>query len=137
MAFHRAEFQQALASKLDPSIVTSHFSKRLLSYTEDESTNAVRLHFKDGETATCDAYIGADGIHSATRRCRLKDEADAIELSDSERAKLLLSKMDPMWSGTITYRAVIPRDRLRKINPEHSALRMSQTVSEQWRSFAS
>ena len=108
--------------------------KNIVNITK--ASSSVEVVTQNGETFSGDILVGADGIHSATRRCLLKDEADAIELIDSERAKLLLSKMDPMWSGTITYRAVIPRDRLRKINPEHSALRMSQTVSEQWRSLA-
>ena len=128
VAFHRAGFQQILASKLDPNVVTSHFSKRLSSYTKDTSTDTITLHFADGTTATCDVLVGADGIHSSTRRNLLAYEAQAIEESEPERAKALLGMIDPIWTGTIAYREVIPREKLKRINPEHSALKVSQNV---------
>ena len=130
LTFHRAEYLQALASRLDPAIATSHFSKRLVSYTQRTSiTDSVALHFNDGTTATCDVLIGADGIHSATRHCLLKEAANAIATSDAEQAELLLGKVDPMWSGSIAYRAVFASEKLRCINPEHHVLNERQSVS--------
>ena len=135
LVFHRADFLQVLASKLDPASTASRFSKRLTSYTQvgpDTSSSSqgfVTLHFVDGTTSTCDVLVGADGIHSETRHCLFKEVAEAVGASDPDKAKLLLSKLDPMWSGSAAYRAVIPSERLGKINPNHSALKVPQNVS--------
>lgn len=129
LAYHRAEFLDVIASKLDPSITTPHFSKRLVTYSQETPVGPITLNFKDGTTATCDVLIGADGIHSATRHCLLKAEAEAIEKNDPERAKVLLDMMEPMWSGTTTYRALITTEKLREVNPEHSSLKAAQLVS--------
>ncbi|RMY74390.1 hypothetical protein D0863_03270 [Hortaea werneckii] len=53
------------------------FGKRLESI--DESDAGVRLKFKDGSEAKADCMIGADGIHSLTRRYVLGPDHPATE----------------------------------------------------------
>ena len=137
LTFHRAEFQQVLASRLDPEVVATHFSKRLVSYSQElPSTktppirNIVTLSFNDGTIANCDVLIGADGIHSATRYCLLREAAGLLNESNPEQAKLLLYKADPVWSGSVAYRSAFPSETLRRLNPEHGALKTGRNVSE-------
>lgn len=134
MPFHRAEFQSLLSQHLDPAIVTSHFSKRLVSYSlPSDPSSPITLHFKDGTTATCDVLVGADGIHSATRHTLLNIAAQEAEAKNTEDGKKfaneLRGKVDPVWSGSVAYRSVIPKEVLAKINPNHPAMTINQNVS--------
>lgn len=61
---HRARLQDTLMAALPEGIV--HTGRRLAHF-EDNGTS-VEAHFEDGHVATGDFLIGADGIHSATRR---------------------------------------------------------------------
>ena len=119
-------------------MTTIHFSKRLVNYTrlatgsdvkKPISDDPVTLFFSDGTRATCDVLIGADGIHSATRNSLLGCLAsEALAAGDALRAELLMNKSDPVWSGTVAYRGVIPRAHLEKINANHRALNVPQKV---------
>ena len=134
LAFHRADFQNVLSSHLEAAVTTSHFSKRLASYdtpppSDPAGPEEIRLHFEDGSSATCDVLVGADGIKSPTRRCLLTQAASDIAKSNRGSAEQLLSKIDPVWSGSITYRGVIPSESLEEINPEHKCLKECQLVS--------
>lgn len=51
----------------------AHFGKRL-DEMHDNGENGVKLHFRDGTTAEADCLIGADGVHSVTRRFLLGDD---------------------------------------------------------------
>ena len=88
---HRAHFLDALV-KLVPSERT-HFNKRVDSL-EDKHDGPVLIRFKDGTTATADAVIGADGVHSAVR----------AHLLGKEAAK-------PVYAGSVAYRALVPIDK--------------------------
>ena len=69
-------------------------SKRLVSIEDKAgSDEPVFLQFADGTSATADAVIGADGIHSFVREF----------LMGKEEAK-------PTFSGSIAYRGLVPMD---------------------------
>ena len=70
----------------------SHFNKRVISL-EDTIDGPVVIHFKDGTTATADAVIGADGVHSAVRAHLLGKEA-----------------AQPVYTGTQVYRGLVPME---------------------------
>ena len=135
VSFYRVELQNALVEMLDPEITRTHFSKRMKSYTlppSSEPTSPITLHFEDGTTATCDVLLGADGIHSATRKVLLNLAASDAEKSGAEDAQKTADSLrgfiDPIWSGAMIYRGVIPREKLEKLNPKHSTLVNSQMV---------
>ncbi|KAH8111729.1 hypothetical protein DFH11DRAFT_1790494 [Phellopilus nigrolimitatus] len=144
IAFHRADFLRILAEQLDPEITTSHFFKRLTSYSlpsASSPSSPLILNFKDGTTATCDVLIGSDGIHSATRHTLLElaaKDAEADGAEDGMKAAAVLRGMvEPVWSGSVAYRGVIPREKLEKLNPNHRAMHTAQngrTVEERTKS---
>ncbi|KAM5540037.1 hypothetical protein V8D89_006177 [Ganoderma adspersum] len=106
--------QQLLARHLDPSIPI-HFSKRLASYTEPSEPFApLVLQFRDGTSATCDVLVGSDGIRSAVRRSMFNAFADEASVrGDEEESLRLRSMVDPVWSGQIAYRGLIPAAALK------------------------
>jgi salicylate hydroxylase/6-hydroxynicotinate 3-monooxygenase len=83
LCMHRADLHDALASVLPPEII--HLSKKLTGL--EQNGGPVTLKFADGTTATADAVIGADGVHSLVR--------DIIVGPDA-----------PVHKGRIAYRAV-------------------------------
>ncbi|TDL26549.1 salicylate hydroxylase [Rickenella mellea] len=127
LSFHRADFQQSLSTHLPTENLTSHFSKRLISYTVPPSPTApIILNFKDGTTAECDVLIAADGIHSTVRGEMFRDLAAAAAAGGNddgkEKRNELLGMVDPRWSGSVAYRGVIPRAKLEEISPGHRAM---------------
>ena len=69
-------------------------SKRLVKIEDNFRTDEpVVLSFADGTTATADAVIGADGIHSYVREFMM----------GKEEAK-------PTFSGSVAYRGLVPMD---------------------------
>jgi salicylate hydroxylase len=91
-SIHRAHFLDELAQLLDPD--RAHFGKRLDHiYETDDADSPVVLHFKDGTISTCDVLIGADGVHSTTRRHILPPNDPATEAT---------------FTGSVIYRAVVP-----------------------------
>lgn len=85
LCMHRADLHDALASVLPPEII--HLNKKLAGL--DQKGSQVTLTFADGSTATADAVVGADGVHSIVR--------DIIVGPDA-----------PIHKGRIAYRAVFP-----------------------------
>lgn len=85
LCMHRADLHDALASVLPSDII--HLNKKLTGL--DQKGGQVTLSFADGTTATHDAVIGADGVHSIVR--------DIIVGPDA-----------PLHKGRIAYRAVFP-----------------------------
>jgi len=95
--FHRAELLQVLydAVRKNPKI-QMHVDKRL-SKVEKVSANEMKLEFQDGTTTTANLVIGADGIHSVVRSHYMKD--------------------DPIFSGLVAYRGLIPMEKVREFWP--------------------
>jgi 2-polyprenyl-6-methoxyphenol hydroxylase-like FAD-dependent oxidoreductase len=63
LCMHRADLHDALASAVSAEIV--HLGKKLVGL--DQTGGQVTLHFEDGTSATADAVVGADGVHSTVR----------------------------------------------------------------------
>ena len=87
---HRAHFLDELV-KLVPA-QRAHFNKRLETI-EDVPEKEVILHFRDGTTASTDAVIGADGIHSHVRQYLLGKEA-----------------AQSVFAESVAYRGLVPMD---------------------------
>ncbi|KAL4266019.1 FAD/NAD(P)-binding domain superfamily protein [Pleurotus pulmonarius] len=108
--FHRAQFLDVLIDRLPAGV--AHFGKRLTSYSQSNN-GPIGLRFSDGSMAECDVLLGCDGIKSVIRAQMLRDKAQ----ENNDRG--LLDLIDPVWSGTIAYRGLIPAERL---NEDHRAL---------------
>jgi salicylate hydroxylase len=84
---HRADLLAMFVSLLPPGIVnTGH---RCVGFEQDDDTATVI--FANGERATADVVIGADGIHSSLQQYVTTPSA-------------------PLYSGSIAYRGVIPAE---------------------------
>ena len=102
--------QKLLASHLRDADEVLHFSKRLETYTESLGPEgSVTLQFKDGTSACCDLLIGSDGIRSAVRRTMYTRLADETGGDTSEELRAMI---EPVWSGWVVNRAVIPAEML-------------------------
>lgn len=88
---HRAHFLEELVKSFPSE--RAHFHKRV-DFLEDKLDGPVVMHFKDGTTATADAVIGADGVHSTVR----------AHLLGKEAAK-------PVFAGSVLFRAIVPMDK--------------------------
>lgn len=88
---HRANFLDELV-KLVPDEI-AHFDKRLVRL-ERLGNGRVALHFEDGTVGEADAVVGAEGIHSVTRRHVLGED----HLASS-----------PKYSGAVWYRGNKPK----------------------------
>ena len=97
LTIHRADLLSVLAQALAAD--SMRFSKRLESLTQD--AEGVDLRFEDGTTARHAVVIGADGIHSRVRAA-------------------LFGPEQPRFTGVVSYRAVVPTDRVREV-PEIEA----------------
>lgn len=67
LAVNRMTLREILLSDLSDAV---HFGACLSHYT---ASGTVTAHFTDGRTATGDVLVGADGVHSPTRRQLLPD----------------------------------------------------------------
>lgn len=64
------------------------------------------MHFKDGTKEETDAFIGADGIHSAVRLSLLGEDHPAAK---------------PVFTGAVAYRGLVPLDvAVEKLGAEHA-----------------
>ena len=97
LTIHRADLLSALAEAFPQE--NMKFSKRLRSLEQDESS--VTLHFADGSSATHDAVVGADGIHSRVRAALFGDES-------------------PRFTGVVSFRSVVPSASVKHV-PEIEA----------------
>ncbi|KAI0745659.1 FAD/NAD(P)-binding domain-containing protein [Earliella scabrosa] len=111
--FHRAQFLDVLVDHLPEGV--AHFGKRLSSYAHTPTAHGrdtqITLYFSDGTTASCDLLVGCDGIKSTIRKQMLEEHVHKRG-GDPE----LLQHIDPVWTGTIAYRGLIPVERLIKPN---------------------
>ena len=71
---HRAKFLDEFVALVPKEI--AHFGKRLDQIEDGE--DGVKLHFKDGTTATADCVIGCDGVHSVIRKYILGEDHPAL-----------------------------------------------------------
>ncbi|KAA1475202.1 FAD/NAD(P)-binding domain-containing protein [Dentipellis sp. KUC8613] len=111
--FHRAHFLDAFIHHPPPGV--AHFGKRLSSYAEGDSAGPVQLYFDDKTGATCDILVGCDGIKSTIRKCLLQDLA-------ARGQPELLDCIEPIWTGTVAYRGLIPVEQLRSAEKVHRAV---------------
>lgn len=128
MTFHRADFQKALLARL-PASYRVHCSKRLRSYSQRQG-GPISLLFEDGTATKCDVLLGADGLKSAVRRSLLGEKVLWAQGEGrwSEAADLT-AVIEPSWSGTNAYRALIPGDKLKARYPNHRVLSQPTQVS--------
>lgn len=66
------------------------------------------LNFADGTQNTCNLLVACDGLKSIIRT-QMYNEARFKEPQLKDIA-------EPVWSGWVTYRALIPVDRVRNAN---------------------
>lgn len=102
--FHRAEFLDIFIKCLPENV--AHFRKRVLSYTLETSKGSIQLQFQDNSVATCDVLIGCDGIKSMVRAKMYQNLA--IKTGKTE----FLDAIEPVFSGTIAYRGLIPVENM-------------------------
>ncbi|KAF9264215.1 FAD/NAD(P)-binding domain-containing protein [Marasmius fiardii PR-910] len=119
---HRRDIQQALLQQLQAKsdsdsspFYNIHVSHRLTKFTETEK-DTVELEFSNGTKAECDLLIGADGIRSVVRKS-LRNKGKSAGIEDGH-----WSPKDMIYSGSIVFRGLVPRERLEKMNPNHSTL---------------
>ncbi|KAF8624148.1 hypothetical protein AX17_007211 [Amanita inopinata Kibby_2008] len=119
---HRAEFQKVLLNNVSPACKI-HCAKRLRTYVR-EPCRIIKLLFEDGTAATCDVLIGADGIKSAVRRALLTEKAQIARGRNEDAAVVdeILAAVEPVWAGQISYRTVIPAEKLKARAPGHRVL---------------
>ncbi|OCH91533.1 FAD/NAD(P)-binding domain-containing protein [Obba rivulosa] len=121
ITFRRTDVQGVLCKNLPPS-VRVHFLKRFTSYTRLD-TGAIKIHYTDGTTATCDCLVGCDGIRSTVRTTMLNTLAiDMQQAGQQEEAAMLLSRANPIWTGTLLYRSLVPWAAFAREFPGHRAL---------------
>lgn len=131
IGFHRIRFLEVLATHVDQHCVTTHFSKRLVSYNDVDGPNSpVQLMFADGSSATADILIGCDGIHSTVRHQLLESAAARCESTgvqeDLTTAEKLRASIEPVWTGSTVYRSVISSEMLAEKCP--NALSLSRPI---------
>jgi 2-polyprenyl-6-methoxyphenol hydroxylase-like FAD-dependent oxidoreductase len=85
LCMHRADLHEALASVTPQANIK--LGKELTGL--DQAGAGVRLSFADGTTATADAVVAADGVHSVVR-------------------SIIVGADEPLHKGRIAYRAVFP-----------------------------
>lgn len=85
LCMHRADLHDALASAVPAESI--HLNRKLVGL--EQAGGTVTLRFEDGNQASADAVVGADGVHSIVR--------DIIVGPDA-----------PIHKGRIAYRAVFP-----------------------------
>ncbi len=86
---HRADLVDMLAKALPPGVV--HTDHRCTGF--ERHGEVARVSFANGAVAEGDVVVGADGIHSVLRQH-------------------VFPESRPVFSGTVTYRGVVPAERV-------------------------
>lgn len=119
ITLHRADVVDILKRKI-PNRYSVSTSKRVKTYTR-ELDGSITLHFTDGSLANCDVLVGADGIHSRIRQSMFRRIAEHDGVSDIAELDSIQSKTGPVWTGTLAYRSLIPKETLESVHPGHQA----------------
>ncbi|KAF9239487.1 hypothetical protein BU15DRAFT_61991 [Melanogaster broomeanus] len=118
LSAHRKDVIDILLKHL-PTSCNVQTSKRLEFYDVSPETGRTTLHFSDGSTTVTDVLIGADGIRSATRKTMYGQLASLSQ--DDESRKKLMDCIDPVWTGTLVYRNLVPTVKLLNEYPDVEA----------------
>jgi salicylate hydroxylase len=86
---HRADFVEFLSAPLPAGVI--HTGHRAVGFEQD--AEHARVKFANGVTIEADVVVAADGIHSELR-------------------PFVFPPSQPVFHGTISYRGLIPRERL-------------------------
>jgi 6-hydroxynicotinate 3-monooxygenase len=89
LLMHRADLHTVLLSRVPTALIA--LDKQLIDFSQ--SGSGVTLRFADGSTASADAVIAADGLHSRTR-------------------EILFGPERPRFTGNVAYRTVFPSSLL-------------------------
>ena len=95
LLMHRGDLHAMLVDLVPGEIIRLNNRLTGLDHAADQT---VGMHFSNGETATADAVIGADGVHSVVR-------------------EFMLGKEQPRFTGRVAYRTVFPTARLGGLQP--------------------
>lgn len=119
-------------------LCTIHTSTHVVSY-EEKSEGGISIQMKDGSTQMADVLIGCDGVHSVTRATLFKKLAKIDSFLGYEkfcepkwRYLVVYSCNIIFWmfsSGTLAYRGMADRNKLRQQNPKNLALDQARIVS--------
>ncbi|KZT21433.1 hypothetical protein NEOLEDRAFT_1073444, partial [Neolentinus lepideus HHB14362 ss-1] len=109
ICFHKADFLDVFINSLPEGI--AHFNKRISFYVRSASDPAITLHFMDDLSASCDLLVGCDGIKSTVRGQIYREQADKVEAEGGDW-RSILDCIEPIWSGTITYRGLRQAEKL-------------------------
>ncbi|KAL5526975.1 hypothetical protein ACEPAF_8704 [Sanghuangporus sanghuang] len=140
LTLHRADFQRILAQHAIPP-AKPHFGKRIIGYEyadENDLESEIVLRFSDGSTARTDVLVGADGIRSVVRREVIRRFVkrgvlalvpcpnstignDGDDIQNPDQGALISDLVEPVWSGTIVYRNLIPLEKIEERFPNHRA----------------
>ncbi len=93
--FFRPDLHKALVDALPPGVL--RLGARVAGV--DQHDDRVEVVLEGGERVTADALVAADGIRSPLRQ-------------------QLVGVEEPVFSGTVVYRGVIPRERAQDLHPD-------------------
>lgn len=93
--FFRPDLQRALFEALPPGVM--RFGVHVLSVEQDD--DGVTVALDDGSSVRGEAAVAADGIRSSIRQ-------------------QLVGSDDPVFSGTVVYRGVVPREEIAEVHPD-------------------
>ncbi|KAF9228173.1 FAD/NAD(P)-binding domain-containing protein [Gyrodon lividus] len=111
---HRKDLVNLLLRHI-PTSCKVQMSKGLELYDVTPETDTITLHFSDGSTAITDVLLGADGIRSVARKTMYRQLASLCQ--DDESRKKILACIDPVWTGALVYRNLVPTTKLLKEYP--------------------
>ena len=89
------------------------------AYDVNSETGKITLHFSDGSSSVTDVLVGADGGRSATRKTMYQNLASRAQDDDSR--KKLLECIDPVWTGMLVYRSLVPTAKFKREYPDVEA----------------
>ena len=93
--FFRPDLHGALLDELEPGTLV--LGARVVGV--EEGADEVELVFDDGRRGAADAVVAADGIRSPIRQS-------------------LVGADDPVFSGTVVYRGIVPRAEIEDVHPD-------------------